>query len=86
MKDAIPNKPRQLIKIAKAAKKAFHADGVRVFKFNEPAAGQTVFHLHFHVVPMKQGVEMRLHAQKMEDGGTLAHNAEMIREALKYVS
>jgi histidine triad (HIT) family protein len=73
-------------KIARAAKKAFHADGVRVFQFNEPAAGQTVFHLHFHVLPMKEGVELKFHAQKMEDGGILAHNAEMIREALKFVS
>jgi histidine triad (HIT) family protein len=73
-------------KIARATKKAFHADGVRVFQFNEPAAGQTVFHLHFHVVPVKNGVEMRPHTGKMEDGGTLAHNAEMIREALKFVS
>jgi histidine triad (HIT) family protein len=73
-------------KIARAVKKAFHADGVRVFQFNEPAAGQTVFHLHFHVVPMKAGVELELHAQKMEDGVSLAHNAEMIREALKFIS
>ena len=73
-------------KIARAVKKAFHADGVRVFQFNEPAAGQTVFHLHFHVVPMKEGVALRPHTGKTEDGGVLAHNAEMIREALKYVS
>jgi histidine triad (HIT) family protein len=73
-------------KIARAAKKAFHADGVRVFQFNEPAAGQTVFHLHFHVVPMKEGVQLRPHTGKMEDGGTLAHNAELIREALKFIS
>ena len=73
-------------KIARAVKKAFHADGVRVFQFNEPAAGQTVFHLHFHVVPMKEGVEMKPHSAKLEDGGTLAHTAEMIREALKFVS
>lgn len=73
-------------KIARAVKRAFHADGVRVFQFNEPAAGQTVFHLHFHVVPMKEGVALRPHGGKMEDGGTLAHNAEMIREALKFIS
>ena len=73
-------------KIARAVKKAFHADGVRVFQFNEPAAGQTVFHLHFHVVPMKEGVPLRPHTGKLEDGGMLAHNAEMIREALKFVS
>jgi hypothetical protein len=31
-------------------------------------------------------VPLRPHTGKMEDGGTLAHNAEMIREALKFVS
>src|SRR6476661_3167992 len=36
-------------KVARAAKTAFAADGVTVMQFNEPAAGQSVFHLHFHV-------------------------------------
>ncbi len=26
-------------------------DGMRIIQFNEPAAGQTVFHIHFHMVP-----------------------------------
>jgi histidine triad (HIT) family protein len=73
-------------KIAKAVKKAFHADGVRVFQFNEQAAGQTVFHLHFHILPIKEGEAIKPHGSSMEDGGVLAHNAEMIREALKFVS
>jgi histidine triad (HIT) family protein len=73
-------------KIARAVKRAFHADGVRVFQFNETAAGQTVFHLHFHVVPVKEGVELGPHAVDHKDGSTLAHHADMIREALKFVS
>ena len=36
-------------KIAIAAKAAFNADGISVMQFNEPAGGQTVFHLHYHV-------------------------------------
>jgi histidine triad (HIT) family protein len=73
-------------KIARAAKKAFHANGVQVIQFNEAGAGQTVFHLHFHVIPTYDGVELKHHARAMEDGGHLAHNAEMIREALKFIS
>lgn len=73
-------------KIAKAVKKAFHANGIQIIQFNEPASGQTVFHLHFHVIPVFDGVELKRHASKPEDGGHLAHNAEMIREALKFVS
>ena len=36
---------------AKAAVSAFEADGAVVMQYNEATAGQTVFHLHFHVVP-----------------------------------
>src|SRR5690606_37680451 len=73
-------------KIARAAKKAFHASGVRVAQFNEISSGQTVYHLHFHVIPTYDGVELKPHARTPEDGGHLAHNAEMIREALKFIS
>ncbi|MFM2281158.1 MAG: hypothetical protein RLZZ444_3389 [Pseudomonadota bacterium] len=73
-------------KIAKAVKRAFHADGIRVVQFNEPGAGQTVFHLHFHVIPVYEGVELKPHAGKPMDGGHLSQNAEKIREALKFIS
>src|SRR5690349_2031869 len=69
-------------KIAKAVKAAFNADGVAVYQFNEPASGQSVFHLHFHVVPRFDGVPAKLHGQKMEDQAVLAANAEKIRKAL----
>jgi histidine triad (HIT) family protein len=73
-------------KIARAAKRAFHAHGIQVVQFNEAPAGQTVFHLHFHVIPIYEGVELKRHARAMEDGGHLAQNAEKIREALKFAS
>ena len=73
-------------KIARAAKRAFHANGIQIVQFNETPAGQTVFHLHFHVIPIYQGVELKHHARQLEDGGHLAHNAEKIREALKFAS
>ncbi|MBS0270934.1 MAG: HIT family protein, partial [Proteobacteria bacterium] len=38
-------------KVATAAKAAFAADGISIAQFNEPAGGQTVFHLHFHIIP-----------------------------------
>ncbi|GAA5496399.1 protein hit [Rubritalea halochordaticola] len=34
-----------------AVKKAFAADGIQIRQNNEAAAGQDVFHLHFHVIP-----------------------------------
>lgn len=65
-------------KIARAAKDAFEADGITVIQFNEPAAGQTVFHLHFHIIPRHEGHALRPHSGQMEDGDVLAANAEKI--------
>ncbi|MCJ7995761.1 HIT family protein [Rhizobium cremeum] len=69
-------------KLAVAAKEAFEADGVFVAQFNEPAAGQTVYHLHFHVIPRHEGVPLKPHSGKMEDIEVLKANAEKIRAAL----
>lgn len=38
-------------KVARAMKKNLGCDGVNILQNNEPAAGQTVFHLHMHVIP-----------------------------------
>ena len=69
-------------KIAKAAVKAFEADGAVVMQYNEAPAGQTVFHLHFHVVPRYIGVALRPHTGKMADGALLAGQAEKLKAAL----
>lgn len=65
-----------------AVKTAFAADGVSVFQFNEPAGGQTVFHLHFHVVPRFDGVPLKPHSGVMEANEVLAEGAQKIRAAL----
>ncbi len=69
-------------KIAVAVRDAFDADGVYIAQFNEPPAGQTVFHLHFHVIPRIEGVALKPHSGKMEDGAVLVENARKIIEAL----
>jgi histidine triad (HIT) family protein len=70
-------------RIARAVKQALKADGVTVIQFNEPAAGQTVFHLHFHVIPRFDGAPLRPHSGKMEDAAVLQANAEKIRATLR---
>lgn len=45
---------KELIETAKAVKKGFECDGVYITQANEPAAGQDVFHVHFHVYPRWQ--------------------------------
>lgn len=70
----------QVARLAKAAKAAFEADGVVVSQFNEAAGGQTVFHLHFHVVPRYAGEEPKAHAGSgMAEPALLAQQAERIR-------
>lgn len=69
-------------KVAAAASKALAADGFQIRQYNEPAGGQTVFHLHFHILPMREGQGLRPHSGKMADHAVLARHAEMIRQAL----
>jgi histidine triad (HIT) family protein len=68
--------------IAKAARKAFDADGITVQQFNEEAGGQVVFHLHVHVIPRFHGEPLKPHTGEMADPEVLARNAEAIRRAL----
>ena len=69
-------------KIAIAVKVAFAADGILIQQFNEPAAGQTVFHLHAHIIPRREGTELKPHSGKMADPAVLAKHAGMLRAAL----
>jgi len=69
-------------KVAKAVDKAFTPDGIRIMQFNRPAAGQTVFHIHFHIIPCYQGMEMKSHSRDMADKTLLADHAERIKKAL----
>jgi histidine triad (HIT) family protein len=69
-------------KLAVAAKDAFDADGITVTQFNEQAAGQTVFHLHFHIIPRYEAQPLKPHSGQMEDNAVLAANAKKIVDAL----
>ena len=69
-------------KVALAVKKAFGADGVTILQFNEPASGQTVYHLHVHVIPRFDGVALKPHTGQMEKPEVLAENAGKIRASL----
>ena len=73
---------RTVQKVAAATMKAFSANGITVQQFNEPAGGQVVFHLHFHILPRMEGVSLGPPASKMEKPELLAANAERIKKAL----
>jgi histidine triad (HIT) family protein len=70
-------------KVANAVRKAFGAEGILIQQFNEPAAGQTVFHLHFHILPRSAGTALRPHTGKMADHAILSDHAARIRAALQ---
>lgn len=67
---------------ARAVEKALRPDGFQIMQFNGTAGGQTVFHLHFHVIPRFDGVSLRGHTGQMADHGILAEHAAKIRTAL----
>lgn len=69
-------------KVAVAAMKAFDADGVTLMQFNGPAAGQTVFHFHLHVLPRREGQPLRSHGRAMADPAVLAAHARRLQEAM----
>ena len=68
--------------LAPKVRDAMGADGFRIAQFNGAAAGQTVFHLHFHIIPMWSGVPLRPHTGKMADPAVLKAHAEKIRAAV----
>jgi histidine triad (HIT) family protein len=70
-------------KIARAAVKAFAADGLTIQQFNEPAGGQVVFHVHIHTIPRKIGVSLKPPASFKEEAAALAEHAKTIAAAIK---
>ena len=69
-------------KVAKAVKKGLNAPGIMLAMLNGAPAGQSVFHVHFHIIPRSAGVDLGLHARGMVDPKTLEPIAAKIRAAL----
>ncbi len=77
--DDLAEVARTAKRIAVAAVKAFGADGIILQQFSEPASGQVVLHLHMHVMPVKQGVDLLPAQTRHEDRNVLeAHAAKII--------
>ena len=68
--------------VAHAVRAAFKPDGIIVTQFNGSAAGQSVFHIHMHIIPRYTGTDLRRHGRGMADTATLEDHAERIRAAL----
>ena len=61
--EAISACARTCKKIAPALMKATNADGLIVSQFNHAPAGQTVFHLHVHMIPVYEGQSRAAHGR-----------------------
>lgn len=69
-------------RVARAVKRALQPGGILIAQLNGAPAGQTVFHLHFHIIPRDNGLELDIHARKMADPADLEAIAARIRAAL----
>ena len=70
-------------KIARAVRKALTPDGLEITQFNGAPAGQTIFHLHFHILPRWEGQRMGAHGGGQAEPGELQRLAREIGAAVE---
>jgi histidine triad (HIT) family protein len=71
--------------IAQAVNIAMQAEGITIFQLNGAAVGQTVEHIHFHVLPSSI-LKASAHADVSIEQEKLEQNAELIRAAIKEIN
>ena len=69
-------------KVARAVDKALQPDGIQLKQYNRAPAGQSIFHVHFHILPCWEGVRLAPLGKAMVDAKTLEPIAAKIRSAL----
>ena len=71
-------------RVAIACQAALQPDGMNIMQANGAVAGQTVFHLHFHVIPRWDADQLRLHIEggPSAESSDLAALAQRLRSAL----
>ena len=68
--------------VAAAVKKAMDVPGIMLAQLNGAASGQTIPHVHFHVLPRKLGADLSFHGKTMVKPDVLEPVAAKIRAAL----
>ncbi|MBZ5757539.1 HIT family protein [Pseudomonas sp. S5(2021)] len=58
-------------------------DGVQIAQFNGAPAGQTVFHIHMHIVPRYAGQGMAVHAAQKADPAELERLQARLRARIE---
>ena len=81
--DALARLTAAVQRTARAVEKALQPDGFQIMQFNGEAGGQTVFHLHFHIIPRWSDRPMKGHGHApMADAAVLRALADRIAAAL----
>ena len=81
--DALARLTAAVQRTARAVEKALQPDGFQIMQFNGEAGGQTVFHLHFHIIPRWSDRPMKGHGHApMADVAVLRALADRIAAAL----
>ena len=70
-------------RVARSVQNALSPDGLRIGQFNGAAAGQSVFHYHVHIVPMREGQKTGAHGREPANPEHLKALAAQIRAALQ---
>ena len=65
-------------KIARSIKKVYSPSGVMILQLNGAEAGQSVFHLHFHIIQRSEGLNYKFHASEPRDFKELQKEADKI--------
>ena len=71
---------------ARASVEAFQADGISIIQSNESAGGQVVFHMHVHVIPRWDYIDLKPHSSQMEKPDILEAHAAKLRDAMDKIS
>ena len=81
--EAVSSVMASVQKVARAVRRALQPDGLMISQFNGAAAGQTVFHLHVHIIPRWRQAPLGRHANgAMADPDELATLAASIAACL----
>ena len=70
-------------KVAAAVREVTNSPGILLAQLNGAAAGQTVFHIHFHIIPRASGIDLKIHARDKADFEKLKALAAKIAAAVK---
>ena len=79
-KEEIAELYERVKKITKAVKTSVNAEGIRIIQNNGKAAGQVIFHMHIHIIPMYHNSSWK-HPQNRE-AKRLDQDAKKIKQAI----